>query len=232
MSETGLIEKTGWEILKGLVAGGSKKAVQKAAPVIDQVKKTTAKLSIEYNPLSLYPGDIVVLGIEEADGIRFEVDRLVVMERNVGSDKFFTTDYMLCDPTDENINAGIRAFDDGKGGVSLLLLRPDGDNPYDKDLEEILDSMKPGSTEGFPRLEDVYDGFSRPFGVSSRYLVRVNEYGKHGERKSYEKFYWDFVRDESLGDPVYLFEMSNEDGYFYTHFGRPMKSNLVRGFRF
>lgn len=232
MSDTGLVEKTGWEILKGLVVGGSKKAVQTATPVIDQVKKTTVKLSIEYNPLSLYPGDIVVLGIEEAEGIRFEVDKLIVMERNVGSKKFFTTDYVLRDPTDDNISAALRAFDDGKGGASLILLHPDGDNAYNKELEEILDSLGYGNIEGFPRSGDQYNGYSRPEGVNTRYSVKASEYGKSGEQKSYGKFYWDFVRDESLGAPVYFFEMSDEDGYFYTYFGSPIKTDLVRVFRF
>ena len=78
------VEKTGWEILLDFAKGTEAQVRQSATPVMQAVKGLTEKLRIAYNPLSLSPGDIVLLDVEGALDMRFVVDRLILMRRTIG----------------------------------------------------------------------------------------------------------------------------------------------------
>jgi hypothetical protein len=150
----------------------------------------------------------------------------------IGDVEILSTDYVLYDPTNEEISAAIRAYDDGQGGYRLVLLRADGENPYSEELEQILDGMKPGDSNGFPREEVEYAGFARPSGATIAYDVDMTEYIRGGEKHSGSMKYWDFVRETTDGPPMYFFEMNKKDGYFYALAGDTLDSKQVRAFRY
>jgi len=205
--------------------------VEPGVTIGNELEKAKSLFRIPFNPLTLSPEDVVLVETDTASEIRFVVDRISLMRRMIGTTEILSVDYVLNDPTDENISAAIRAYDDGKGGANLLLLRPDGSNEYNEDLEKMLNAMTPGSLEGFPRDEKEYAGYARPAISRGSYEVETSEYSASG-RKTSTKTVWDFVREPVLGDPNYFFEMSGEDGYFYTSIGSPIKQDLIRAFRF
>ncbi len=226
------VEKTGWEILRDFTMGRGAEIKEVAKPVAAAVKSISETFRIAYNPLRLTPGDIVLLDVDGAEEMRFEVSQLVLARRKIGEVEILTVDYQLSDPTDETVSAALRVSDAGNGKYSVLLLYPDGENAYDEELERMLNTMQPGDSTGFPRTEEVYTGFVRPAGVAFPYEVSVTEYGKGASKSPYTKSVWGFVRDESVGNPVYIFEMNGTDGYFYCHNGLPVTGDQVRAFRF
>ena len=231
---TQIVEKSGWQILTDLAKGGQKRVTETTTPVVDRIKDIVARPNIAYNPLSLSPGDLLVLyGVKEAEAMRFEVNKLYLSERTIGEVTIFSIDYELIDPTNETVGITVRALDGGAKGVNLMLLIPDGGLTYNEALEKSLDAMKPGDPEGFPNSGEEYAYFARPVGSANRYEVKSTEYNKESQKGSTEvRFCWDFVRDASHGEPFYFIEMSGEDGYFDVYKGRPLELKQVRTFRF
>jgi hypothetical protein len=222
------VQKTGWELLKDVFGGAKERAVEKTAPIVEEVRQAVAKLTLAYNPLSLSVGDLVLFDLDDANELRFAVERIRLMKRTIGRVVIYTTDYVLFDPTGDS-KLAIRAFEGNDGKPVLCLLFGDGDNGYNEALENMLNATAEGGP--FPREEASYAGYVRPSGAPVSHEAEVTDYSSD-PTESYKKTYWDFERSVSEGDPMYFFEMDGRDGFFYAYTGRPVEQKLIRAFRF
>lgn len=237
------VEKTGWEVLKDAFGKKAKSeggataptSPNEGPPVLEMINRAFEALKLPYNPLRLAPGDIVLLQTSLFEGTRFVVNKVAVMCRTIGSQRIYSTDYVLCDPTGEEQGpwVGIRALDEGDDKVSFLLLLPDGDNPYVEELEKMLLAMKPGDPTGFPRQEEAYTGLAlTSYAPPEPTTIEVSEYTDDGKSTT-SKVSWDFVRDVVVeGFSRYLIEMNTVDGYFYCYRVIPCNKNEIRCYRF
>jgi len=213
-----VVKATLFDFLKGAT-----RVVEKTGEVVADVARAGAReldrAMIEYNPLGLSLGDVVLVRKKEYAGNQFVVDAINVTAREILGERYVFADYNLVDKRGDETWIMLRVIPKERtdfllAGAYAFLLVPQFEGGYGQ-YKKMHDILKKGK---FPVKDTGRNcGYRRPEGPIDPNIGTVREYTKDGKKESSVQ-YWDFTVQADDGEHMYLIEM-DENGWFQTYEG-------------